>query len=103
MISGIDNVSLEKPRYITAVGASVSLVITESYAPSGILYLTSCTFAMISVIARSAFAFRRSRAFTTLLPCVDVEVKYSMPSAVAIDWAIGVVTKPCINACDAPG
>ncbi|CAJ9237742.1 Uncharacterised protein [Burkholderia pseudomallei] len=99
----MDSASLAKPRYITAVGASVSFVITESYASAGSLYFTCWTLAITSVIARSAFAFRRSRAFTTLLPCVVVDVMYSMPSAVAIDCAIGVVTKPCISSCDAPG
>ena len=34
---------------------------------------------------------------------LDVEVRYSMPFAVAIACEIGVVTKPCITSCVAPG
>ncbi len=54
-------------------------------------------------MARSALALSTSLALIWLLPMVEVEVRYSMPLAVAIDCAIGVVTKPCITSWVAPG
>src|SRR5258706_10136989 len=65
--------------------------------------LTSFAFAMISVIERSELALSLNRAEISLRPCVDAEVKYSTPSAVAIDWAMGVVINPCIKSEEAPG
>src|SRR3546814_12005687 len=82
---------------------SVMVVMTGSVAPGGRRYFTCCTFASTAVIDRSAFALRTSLALTWLFPWLDIDVRYSMPFAVVIALAIGVVTKPCITSCVAPG
>ena len=97
------SVSLKKATYCTAVPPSVDLLMTGSVTPAGNWYLTCCTLARISVMARSASALSTRRALISLLPWVVVELRYSMPLAVAMDCEIGVVTKPCITSCVAPG
>ena len=89
--------------YCTAVPPSVDMLMTGSVTPAGNRYLTCCTLARISVIVRSALALSTSRALISLLPCVVVELRYSMPLAVAMDCAIGAVTKPSITSWVAPG
>ena len=103
VIWGIDSVSLVKATYWISEAPSVILVITGSVAPGGRRNFTCCTLASTSVIDRSASALSTSLALIWLRPCVEVEVRYSMPLAVAIACAIGVVTKPCITSCVAPG
>src|SRR3546814_1455371 len=98
-----DMVSLPKATYCTAEAPSVILAMTGSVTPAGRRYFTCCTFARISVIDRSALALSTSLALIWLLPLLEVEVRYSMPLAVAIAWLIGEGTKPCITSCEATG